>query len=169
MKINFTYVFFVALLILLITVSMSRSCVQFKPYSENTIFTKQFPFEGMSNNDMDMEMDKKHLSPVTSPSLFLSPSSNIDTQLMMDQLSPMANNSVNVNESFSNLSSSPYIATEKNNQIDIFSGTPGSLDCSAKSSNLTNSKGGLCLTQTQINLLKTRGGNASGGDAQIGK
>lgn len=161
--------FFVALLILLITVSMSRSCVQFKPYSENNIFTKQFPYEAMTNNDT--ETDSKQFSPVTSPSLFLSPSSNIDTQFLMDQSSPMANNiaNMNVNESFSNLNSSPYISTEKDIQIDIFSGTPGSLECSSKSSNLTNSKGGLCLTQTQINLLKTRGGNASGGDAQIGK
>lgn len=36
------------------------------------------------------------------------------------------------------------------------------------SGNLQNSKGGLCLTAKQIWLLKTRGGNASTGEAQIG-
>ena len=164
---NFTYIFLVALFILLITVSISRSCVQFKPYSENNIFSKQFPFEAMTNNN-DM-INNDQLSPVTSPSIFLSPVSNMNTQELLNQLSPVANNEINISESFSNLNSSPYISTEKNIQIDIFSGTPGSLDCNSKSSNLTNSKGGLCLTQTQINLLKTRGGNASGGDAQIGK
>jgi hypothetical protein len=158
---NFTYVFLVALFILLIVVSISRSCVQFKPYSENNIFSKQFPFEAMTNNN-------EKLSPVTSPDMFLSPVSNTSTQDLLNQLSPVANNEINLNESFTNLNSSPYTSAE-NSKIDIFSGTPGSLECSSKSSNLTNSMGGLCLTQTQINLLKTRGGNASGGDAQIGK
>lgn len=53
--------------------------------------------------------------------------------------------------------------------LDIFSGTPGSLDCTNISSNLSNSKGGLCLNKEQKNMLQTRGGNATGGDFQIGK
>jgi hypothetical protein len=36
------------------------------------------------------------------------------------------------------------------------------------SGNLQNKKGKLCLSQKQIWLLKTRGGNASTGEAQIG-
>ena len=36
------------------------------------------------------------------------------------------------------------------------------------SGNLNNVKGKLCLSQTQIWLLQTRGGNASTGEAQIG-
>ena len=45
--------------------------------------------------------------------------------------------------------------------------TKGSLDCGARSAGLTNSKGPLCLSNNQLNMLKTRGGNASH-DAQIG-
>jgi hypothetical protein len=45
--------------------------------------------------------------------------------------------------------------------------TKGSLDCGARSAGLTNSKGPLCLSNKQLNMLKTRGGNASH-DAQIG-
>jgi hypothetical protein len=36
------------------------------------------------------------------------------------------------------------------------------------SGNLQNSKGKLCLSDQQLWLLKTRGGNASTGEAQIG-
>jgi len=45
--------------------------------------------------------------------------------------------------------------------------TKGSLNCGARSAGLSNSKGPLCLSDKQLNLLKTRGGNASN-DAQIG-
>ena len=39
----------------------------------------------------------------------------------------------------------------------------GSRECVGKSSGLTNSMGGLCLDENQINLLSTRGGNMSTG------
>jgi len=45
--------------------------------------------------------------------------------------------------------------------------TKGSLECGSRSAGLTNSKGPLCLSDKQLNMLKTRGGNASN-DAQIG-
>jgi len=45
--------------------------------------------------------------------------------------------------------------------------TKGSLDCGARSAGLTNSKGPLCLSDKQLNMLRTRGGN-SNGDSQIG-
>jgi len=53
--------------------------------------------------------------------------------------------------------------------IDKFSGTRGDINCDGISSGLTNSKGGLCLNDIQTQLLRTRGGNASGGDSQIGQ
>jgi hypothetical protein len=45
--------------------------------------------------------------------------------------------------------------------------TKGSLDCGSQSAGLSNSKGPLCLSKKQLDLLKTRGGNATT-DAQIG-
>lgn len=51
---------------------------------------------------------------------------------------------------------------------DRFLGTEGKLSCDAISSGLHNSKGGLCLSAEQTALLKTRGGNQSGAQAQIG-
>jgi len=51
---------------------------------------------------------------------------------------------------------------------DMFSGTPGSSNCNGKSAGLSNSKGGLCLNDSQMKLLQSRGGNAEGGDFQMG-
>ena len=68
-------------------------------------------------------------------------------------------------EGFAGLEGTSYGA---DTPIDKFSGTKGSAECVGKSSGLTNSKGGLCLTDSQQSLLRTRGGNATGGDSQIG-
>jgi hypothetical protein len=53
------------------------------------------------------------------------------------------------------------------NQIDIYSQAKGDLEC-GNSSGYHNSKGGLCLDKTMMNLLQTRGLNATGGNGQIG-
>jgi hypothetical protein len=45
--------------------------------------------------------------------------------------------------------------------IDIFSQASGSVDCGDKSSGYHNSKGGLCMTDDMLTLLRTRGGNAT--------
>ena len=148
---NLTYVFLVFILVFLIFISMSSCCVKFQPYSEQTIFSKQFPFEAMtnardvSNNFMAM------LTPTATPSA--TPISYMNM--------PMDNT-----EGFTSMGYSDY---GKDGKIDIFSGTKGSLDCDRTSSNLTNSQGGLCLNDTQMKMLRTRGGNSQCGDAQIGK
>ena len=46
-----------------------------------------------------------------------------------------------------------------------FIDSPSSLSCS---SGLSNSGGGLCLSKDEQMLLRTRGGNSSSGEAQIG-
>ena len=48
---------------------------------------------------------------------------------------------------------------------DIFSDSPSSISCS---SGLSNSGGDLCLSKDQQMALRTRGGNSSTGEAQIG-
>lgn len=48
---------------------------------------------------------------------------------------------------------------------DIFSDSPSSISCS---SGLSNSGGDLCLSKDQQMMLRTRGGNSSTGEAQIG-
>lgn len=50
--------------------------------------------------------------------------------------------------------------------IDPFFNSGSSMNC--EGSGLTKSSGNVCLNEQQRRLLTTRGGNASGGDAQIG-
>ena len=52
--------------------------------------------------------------------------------------------------------------------LDIFSQVPGALSCNPISSQLHNSRGGLCLTDEHKKILQTRGGNATLGESQIG-
>jgi hypothetical protein len=66
---------------------------------------------------------------------------------------------------FDGLFCQPSVA---DNKIDIFSKAKGSLECSGSSSELTNSKGSLCLDDNMKKMLMSRGGNASGGDWKIG-
>jgi len=88
---------------------------------------------------------------------------NIDPEVFLGHL---ANGSDRSTIKSTGINIAPY-GDEK--PIDIFSGTPGSIDCESGSSNLSNSKGALCLNKDQTRMLQTRGGNATGGDFQIGK
>jgi hypothetical protein len=56
----------------------------------------------------------------------------------------------------------------KSEKVDIFSDVKGDPTCYKNSSGLSNSKGALCLDATHLNLLRTRGGNQSGVQAEIG-
>ena len=66
-------------------------------------------------------------------------------------------------QGFSGLLASPT-ANEK--PLDIFSQSKSGTDC--KSYGYTNSQGNLCMDSQQIALLRSRGGNATGLDANIG-
>jgi len=59
----------------------------------------------------------------------------------------------------------PYIA---DNSIDKFSELKGNPSCFGNSSGLSNSLGSLCLDNDLSNALKTRGGNQTGANMQIG-
>lgn len=186
MKINFTYIFLAFILIFLIMVSISKSCVKISPYEGS--YGNMYPYEAMTPmmNPMMTPMMNPMMNSMMSPSpamtntlaLPTNSSGGSDTidsgtatnllQSIMNQMSPSAN--TKSSEGFT--SNSTVDVTSYNysdNKLDVFSGTQGRLDCASISSNLTNSQGPLCLNNAQIGLLKTRGGNASGGDAQIGK
>ena len=51
-------------------------------------------------------------------------------------------------------------------KVDIYSDAPGKIDCDGYG--YSNSKGSLCMDSAMISQLQSRGGNATGGDGQIG-
>ena len=57
-----------------------------------------------------------------------------------------------------------------NNNLDVFKTAVGSTDpqCFATASGLSNSRGALCLDNTQLSLLRTRGGNQTSSASVIG-
>ena len=55
-----------------------------------------------------------------------------------------------------------------NTSIDKYSSAVGNQRCVKTASGLSNSTGALCLSEEQLYLLQSRGGNSSGKDSQIG-
>lgn len=64
---------------------------------------------------------------------------------------------------FDGLFCTPGVADKS---LDIYATAEGKLDC--EGSGLTNSRGSLCLDENQLNMLRTRGGNNTGKDAEVG-
>lgn len=143
MKVNRQIIFLAILIILVVSYVSWVSVSGFVPYSENTIFSREFPYEGMTSRISDTA---SNFSGTESPVI-----PKITTPKKV--------------EGFQGIQGSPY-GSEK--PLDVFSQIPGSLSCDTISSGLHNSKGGLCLTPDAVGLLKTRGGNSTGKDSQIG-
>lgn len=125
---------------------VSSTIVQ--PYSPESIFSKEFPYEGFSNYNYSNTNG----------------SSNKDSEINNFL---MNNNTIECNKlhGFDGLFCKPYMA-DKN--IDKFSEVKGDPSCFGKSSGLSNSLGSLCLDEKLYNALRTRGGNQTGANMQIG-
>lgn len=139
MKVSFSYILVGIVFLVVILMSLHCSCSKVSPYYKDNIFSHQFSYEGFGP---------------LSPGEFIS--------------QPTSGNLVALNgnvkvEGFEGLQSSPYTAEVP---IDIYSEAVGNVKCEANP--YSNSKGYLCLDNTQKLLLKTRGGNSSGKDSQIG-
>jgi len=56
----------------------------------------------------------------------------------------------------------------RSQSIDIFGTAVGNQNCVKTASGLSNSMGALCLSDEQLYMLQSRGGNSTGRDSQIG-
>jgi hypothetical protein len=134
---------------LIIVTSLFSGC-GYVPYVPTNLFSHQYPYEGYANMGTDYSSNPGH-GTMDSYNSFLIDGSK-------------AGNCKKV-YGFDGLFCEPGVA---DNKIDSFADTPGSLSCFGKSSGLTNSKGSLCLTDTQKTLLSTRGGNQTGAPSSLG-
>lgn len=131
----------VVVLLGLIIISTTYSCSNFQAFSKESMFAK---FEGFEANTGKS---------ANSPSELVV--SNEKTEEGEEE-----SESKDV-EAFRGLQ--PTEINGENAVIDNIGGnTNGSSQCGARSSGLSNDKGPLCLSDAQITLLKTRGGNSSG-------
>lgn len=150
MKFDKTMCYVVCGLVFLIIVTSLFCGSGYVPYVPTNLFSHQYPYEGYANMGTD----------------YSSKSNNS----IMDSYAPSfidgskAGNCKKV-YGFDGLFCEPGVADKK---IDTFADTPGSLNCFGKSSGLTNSKGSLCLTDSQKTMLSTRGGNQTGAPSTLG-
>lgn len=145
--------FYIAIVILCIVLAMTLSTsYSVHPYSPSTLYSNNSPYEGF-----------RGMQPVNYSTY---PDNNaID---MKDRFNITSTAPLKTAQSVHGIDGlfGPYETPD--NGLDIFSSAKGSLSCSANSSNMSNSMGPLCLDANQIQLLRTRGANASGCPCSIG-
>lgn len=141
----------VALFIIVIILSLFVSCNGAVPFYMDTIFPKHSKFENFTNNTNMTDYSSR------------------DTNSAMDTYKPFLIDKP-VAEckkiyGFNGLFCAPK---ETGDNLDKFADTEGKIDCK-DNSGLSNSKGGLCLSPEQKQLLSTRGGNITGCNDDIGQ
>jgi len=143
--------FLCAIIFIVILISLG-STVQVRPYSPNTLFSKEYPYEGFSGLNYTST----------------NPAAPVNDVLQNYQIVPSTTQQTPCKKvhGFNGLFCAPYVA---DNQFDLFVDTPGNPSCFGESSGLSNSMGSLCLSASQKQLLTTRGGNQSGKPAQYGQ
>ncbi len=126
-----------------------------QPYSEDTLFARQYAYEGFS--DYGNVSGTGNADSMFNSNLMQSASASTGASASMDCTKVYG---------FDGLFCKPFVA---DNSIDRFSAVSGSKECVGKSSGLSNSKGGLCLDDNLATMLRTRGGNQTGSAMEIGK
>jgi hypothetical protein len=138
----------VVISVIIISILGSTSTVL--PYSSNSFFTREYPYEAFGGMNLAyLNNDVK------------SSDSGV-TQHLINNPNGFECNKVH---GFNGLFCKPDVA---DNKIDKFSDAKGDLKCVGQSSGLSNSKGGLCLGNDLTRLLQTRGGNQTSGPDQYG-
>ena len=148
---NPQYVIISSVMLIVILYITFFSVKPFTPYEEENIFSHMYTYEGFdlipSTNEYNMNSNGKDDA---NKSVLLKNADNAECKKVFG---------------LDGLFCSPNAKSEK---VDIFSDVKGDSTCYGNSSGLSNSKGGLCLDANQLNLLRTRGGNQSGAQAEIG-
>lgn len=151
-------------LVLLIILTTSCACCDFKPYSKKVAFAR---YEGMEDGetleDEDVVEDEEDNEDIEG----LEDKEDDEPESAMSKIKNGLMGFMGKGEEGMTNSLEPR-AYSDDTLYDIYGPpTKGSQDCGARSAGLTNSKGPLCLSDKQLKMLETRGGNATC-DSQIG-
>ena len=173
-------------LVLLILLTASCACCDFKPHSNKVQYARyegmegeegeegeggeegeegeEEPFTEYMNDDEGDEDDEddEGFAEYMKEMIENDESEDKEPATILNQIKDALG--ITKQENMSNMEPRPY---SENDLYDMLGQTVGNLDCGSKSAGLSNSKGPLCLNKTQLNMLSTRGGNATS-DAQIG-
>jgi hypothetical protein len=135
------------ILFILVIVTSIYSCCSFEPYKTDNVFENLAKYEGYEN--------------IATPSSLVE---KVNGSLVNPKITEKEEESFKL-EGFEGLQPSLF---NKNEEIDTFSKTDGSLSCTTDTFGLQNQHGGLCLSEEQKQLMRTRGGNATGSGTQVG-
>jgi hypothetical protein len=134
----------------LIIMSLLSSCCNVRPYSRQTFFTHEYPYEGFSGMSINYNNNDPKVSDSGITNFLINDPNSFDCKKV---------------HGFDGLFCKPNVADVK---IDKFSDAKGDSKCFGQSSGLSNSKGSLCLGNDLTKLLQTRGGNQTSGPDQYG-
>ena len=147
MKASLLNIILAVVIFTVIAATLLISTTAVHPYSEDTIFAKQFPYEGFSNYG----------------NVNNTPNADADVNAFLLKESVADCTKI---YGFDGLFCKPYVA---DSSIDKFSEIKGSPAAFGKSSGLSNSMGSLSLDANAQKMLQTRGGNQTGAPMEIGK
>jgi hypothetical protein len=171
MKFRPVYIAIIFVLIVVIFLSSSSGST-YVPYMKTTYFDHAYPYEGMSNLDttssvVSYKVSEKDSEKVSGNVAIESTKPYTSYFAWMNPFDMQSNqtNAVSKVEGFA-LQPSPYNAPDL---IDRFAKTPGDKSCFGKSMGLSRDAGPLCLSEEDMKLLTTRGGNSTGSDSVIGQ
>lgn len=141
MKIRFNLLIIAAILLIVIFMATAQGYV---PYSKATLFSKQFKYEGMTS--------------------IADTASKFENTPLVNEKKSVEKDGKEKVEGFQGLQTSPYTDYAP---IDRLGQLKSTTKC--EQSIFSTSTGFVCLDDETKKLLASRGGNASSGEAEIGK
>jgi hypothetical protein len=153
--------FHIAIIFILVVIVFvfSSTGSTFLPYSRDTLFSREYPYEGMCSAPANA-------FPSAEPKKAEEPGMMDYVKSWIPGFAPAATTTEAKKVEGFALQPAPFA---DNQLIDRYSQTPASAECVGQSSGYSKSTGGLCMSEEDKRLLSTRGGNATGSDSAIGQ
>jgi hypothetical protein len=163
MRVRPVYIAIIVILVVIVIMTSSAGSAVL-PYSQDTLFSKQFQYEGMeplTGSDFSVDSPKPDAKkPVEADAKKpegddKKPVVQSWSEWLLGKPSPKKEDAKKV-EGFESLMPAPYAESKV---LDRFSHVSAGPQCVGQSSGLSNSLGGLCLSEEDRQALSTRGGN----------
>ena len=166
MRVRPVYIAIIVILVVIVIMTSSAGSAVL-PYSQDTLFSKEFHYEGMeplAGSDFSVAASPKSEVAAPKPAVdakkpAVDPKKSAVqswSEWLLGKPAPKKEDAKKV-EGFESLMPAPYAESKV---LDRFSHVSSGPQCVGQSSGLVNSLGGLCLSEEDRKMLTTRGGNA---------
>ena len=178
MKFRPVYIAIIVVLFIIIML-VSSAGATFVPYSKDTLFSREFPYEGMVSGPANavhsgavpVMQGNANAGPamqgnVAVPSESAKPISIMGTVSGLFGGNPSCTTGKCTKVEGFALQPAPFAESPT---IDRYGKTPSGLECVGQGSGYSKSLGPLCMSEEDKRMLSTRGGNSTGVDSAIGQ